>query len=317
MGALTPKDATAFSFEEILYSKKESVATVTINRPSAYNAYSTETLREMQLAFRDATYDDAVAVIVLTGAGEKAFCTGGDVKEYADTYTKRPREYWKYMTEFQAAHDLLRGCGKPTIARVNGMCVGGGNEFHMACDLSVAVDDAYFMQVGTKVGSVAAGGATQWLPLLIGDRRAREMLFLCEKVPAAKALEWGLVNRVVPRAQLDSAVKEYSDALIDKFPESLRYTKQQVNFWKDLSWHMTIGHARDWLSLHFATQEPLAGMRAFVEKRPPRYREIRKEAADGGAPEFVWGAYSKECRSCGAQGLPSKFTHCGRCGAPL
>jgi enoyl-CoA hydratase/carnithine racemase len=173
------------------------------------------------------------------------------------------------------------------------------------------------MQVGTKVGSVAAGGATQWLPILIGDRRAREMLLLCEKIPAAKALEWGLVNRVVPRAQLDSAVKEYAEALIDKFPECLRYTKQQVNFWKDLSWHMTIGHAREWLSLHFATQEPLEGMRAFVEKRPPRYRELREEAASGGAPEFVWGPYSRDCPACGAKGLPAKFTHCGSCGGKL
>ena len=317
MTPLEPRDAASFSFAEIRYAKGDGVATVTIHRPEVHNAYSTRTLREMQEAFRDATYDDAVAVIVLTGAGEKAFCTGGDVKEYAEVYTKRPREYWKYMTEFQLAHDLLRGCGKPTIARVNGIVVGGGNEFHMACDLSVAVEDAYFMQVGTKVGSVAAGGATQWLPLLIGDRRAREMLLLCERIPAAKALEWGLVNRVVPRAQLDAAVREYAEALIDKFPECLRYTKQQVNFWKDLSWHMTIGHAREWLSLHFATQEPWEGMRAFVEKRPPRYRELRAEAASGGAPEFVWGPYSRECPACGAKGLPAKFAHCGNCGARL
>jgi enoyl-CoA hydratase/carnithine racemase len=305
------------TFRDIRYEKGDWVATVTINRPHAYNAYTTDTLREMAAAFKDAAFDDSVAVIVLTGAGDKAFCTGGDVKEYAELYTQRPREYWKYMLEFQAAHDVLRNCGKATIARVNGVCAGGGNEFHIACDLSVAADHAEFLQVGTRVGSVAAGGATQWLPLLIGDRRAREMLLLCEKVPAAKALEWGLVNWVVPADALDAKVREVAARLVDTFPESTRYTKTQVNFWKDLSWSMTIGHARDWLSLHFATQEPWEGMRAFVEKRPARYRELRQEAADGGAPEFLWGGPAKTCPSCGAAGLPADFAFCGRCGRAL
>lgn len=299
-------------YKEIGYALKDKVATVTIRRPQVHNAYTLETLREMRDAFRQAAFDDDVAVIVLTGEGEKAFCTGGDVKEYADVYTKRPRDYWKYMVVFQEAVDALRDCGKPTIARVNGVCAGGGNELHMACDLSVAADDVDFLQVGTKVGSVAAGGATQWLPLLIGDRRAREMLYLCERVPATKALEWGLVNWVVPRAELDAKVREVADKLIDKFPESLRYTKQQVNFWKDFAWHATIGHARDWLSLHFATREPFEGMRAFVEKRPPDYRA---EGSD--SPEFLHGPPVRECPKCGAKGLPGDFDFCGKCGARL
>ena len=317
MAVLSGKAASSFRFRDILYRKKDWVATVTINRPNVYNAYSTRTLQEMQAAFKDATFDDSVAVIVLTGAGDKAFCTGGDVKEYADTYTRRPRDYWKYMLEFQAAHDLLRNCGKPTIARVNGVVAGGGNEFHIACDLSIAAEHAEFMQVGTRVGSVAAGGATQWLPLVIGDRRAREMLFLCERVPAKKALEWGLVNQVVPKDKLDAAVREMAEKLIDKFPESTRYTKAQVNFWKDFAWYLTIGHARDWLSLHFATQEPYEGMRAFVEKRPARYRELRQAAAKGKAPEFLWGPWVKACKKCGAIGLPEEFAFCGKCGAKL
>ena len=305
------------TFREILYEKRDWVATVTINRPHVYNAYTLHTLREMAAAFKDASFDDSVAVIVLTGAGDKAFCTGGDVKEYAEVYTQKPRDYWKYMAEFQNAHDVLRNSGKPAIARVNGVCAGGGNEFHMACDLSVAADHAEFMQVGTRVGSVAAGGATQWLPLLVGDRRAREMLLLCEKVPAAKALEWGLVNWVVPAKDLDGKVHEVAEKLVDKFPECTRYTKQQVNFWKDFAWHMTIGHAREWLSLHFASQEPWEGMRAFVEKRPARYRELREVAAKGGAPEFLWGAPAKICPSCGVVGLPADFGFCGKCGKPV
>jgi enoyl-CoA hydratase/carnithine racemase len=274
-------------------------------------------LIELKEAFRDASVDDAVAVVVLTGAGTQAFCTGGDVKEYAETYTKRPSEYWKYMNEFVAAHDNLRGCGKATVARVNGVVAGGGNEFHMACDLSVAADHAEFLQVGTKVGSVAAGGATQWLPLMIGDRRAREMLLLCERVDAAKALDWGLVNQVVPASKLDAAVAALCQKLIDKFPESTRYTKQQLNFWKDFAWSQTVGHARDWLSVHFATQEPYEGMRAFVEKRPARARQMREERARGGSPEYLWGPHEKACRSCGALGLPGAFSFCGKCGTAL
>lgn len=306
-----------FDFQDILYEKGDWVARVTIDRPDVYNAYSTRTLREMQEAFRDAAYDDGVAVLVLTGAGEKAFCTGGDVKEYAEVYTQRPHDYWKYMVEFQAAVDMLRNGGKPTIARLNGIVAGGGNEFQMACDLAIAAEHAEIMQVGTRVGSVAAGGATQWLPLLVGDRRAREILYLCERIPAAQALEWGLVNRVVPYDELDHAVAAMAEKLVEKFPECSRYTKQQVNFWKDLAWYNTIGHARDWLSIHFASQEPWEGMRAFVEKRAPRYRELREEAAAGGSPAFLWGPYVKACDACGAKGIPARFDHCGVCGAKL
>jgi enoyl-CoA hydratase/carnithine racemase len=317
MSTFRAKPADAFGFQEILYDKSGAVATVTINRPQAYNAYTSQTLHEMGQAFQDAAWDDAIAVLVLTGAGDRAFCTGGDVKEYASTYTRRPRDYWKYMSLFVQVHDLLRNLGKPTIARLNGMVAGGGNEFNMACDLAVAADHVTIRQVGVRVGSVAAGGATQWLPIMIGDRRAREMLFTCEPISAAQALEWGLVNQVVPSAELDAATSALAEKLIDKFPECLRYTKQQVNFWKDLAWHTTVGHARDWLALHFASWEPLEGMTAFVEKRQPRYRMLREQAAQGGWSEFPWGPYLQECAACGAQHIPEGFAFCGRCGARL
>ena len=311
------KDPAEFDFKDILYAKRDGVARVTINRPHVYNAYSLLALQEMGQAFWDATVDDSIAVIVLTGAGEKAFCTGGDVKEYAQNYTAYPRDFWKWMGHYNRAHELLHNCGKPVIARVNGVVAGGGNEFHMSCDLSIAADHARILQVGTRVGSVAAGGATQFLPIIVGDRRAREMLYLCEDVPAKKALEWGLVNEVVPYAELDAAVDRMAGKLKSKFPECLRYTKQQVNFWKDLSWHMTIGHARDWLSVHFASAEPHEGMWAFVEKRQPDYAGLRQRAAEGGSSEYPQGAPVKECPSCGAKHLPSMFTHCGMCGAKL
>ena len=317
MIALAPQPATDFQFADILYDKRGGVATVAINRPQAYNAYTTQTLSEMVRAFQDASWDDAVGVLVLTGAGDKAFCTGGDVKEYASVYLRRPRDYWKYMGLFAQALDLLRNLGKPVIARLNGMVAGGGNELNAACDLAVAADHVTIRQVGTRVGSVAAGGATQWLPLLIGDRRAREMLFTCEPITAQQALEWGLVNRVVPLAQLDEAVNALAQTLLEKFPECTRYTKQQVNFWKDLAWHLTIGHARDWLTLHMASWEPLEGMTAFVEKRPPDYAGLRQRAAEGRSSELPWGAPLRTCPSCGAKHLPEEFTFCGRCGTRL
>jgi len=345
MGAFEPRDPESFGFQEIRYAKNGWVATVTINRPQVYNSYSSATLLELTDAFLDASWDDSIAVVVLTGEGDRAFSTGGDVREYAAEYTRRPHEYWKYMQAFARCHDTLRNIGKPTIARLNGIVAGGGNEFNMACDLAIAAEHVTIRQVGTRVGSVAAGGATQWLPIMIGDRRAREMLFLCEPISARQALDWGLVNQVVPSianaegeyyqdtgegqqalAQgkaridlraLDEAIAAMAEKLVDKFPECLRYTKQQVNFWKDLSWHSTIGHAAEWLALHFGAVEPYEGMRAFVEKRQPRYRELREKARDGGSSEYLWGAYERSCAACGAGGLPEEFRHCGVCGAAL
>jgi enoyl-CoA hydratase/carnithine racemase len=310
------RPADSFEFVEIQYAKGDWIARITFNRPEVYNAYTTRTIQELMLAFKDAMWDDRVAVIVLTGAGDKAFCTGGDVKEYAEVFTQRPRDYWKWMSEFIECHDLLRNIGKPTIARINGIVAGGGNEFNMSCDLAVMSERATIRQVGTRVGSVAAGGATQWLPIMVGDRRAREMLLTCEPIDARTALDWGLVNRVVPQEQLDDAVSELAAKLIDKFPECTRYTKTQVNFWKEMAWSQTIRHAQDWLSLHFATTEPYEGMKAFVEKRQPHYRAMREKAVDG-APEFLFGPYAQTCPSCGTQGLPAEFHFCGQCGATI
>jgi enoyl-CoA hydratase/carnithine racemase len=317
MKTFEPKSAASFEFDEIVYEKSEWLARVTINRPHVYNCYTAQTLQELRDAFRDAAWDDSVAVVVLTGAGEKAFCTGGDVAEYQSEYLQRPRDYWKYMGLFVECHDQLRNIGKPVIARINGIVAGGGNEFNMACDLAVMADHATIRQVGTKVGSVAAGGATQWLPIMVGDRRAREMLFTCDPVDAATALDWGLVNRVVPYSELDDAVETLALKLVDKFPECTRYTKQSVNYWKDQAWSASVGHARDWLSLHFATLEPWEGMTAFVEKRQPDYRGIRRAAATGGYSEFVWGPYTLSCGSCGAKGIPAGFSYCGQCGTAL
>jgi enoyl-CoA hydratase/carnithine racemase len=282
------RDPSQFSFTSIQYSKSGQRATLVINRPEVLNAVDADVLREMSLALKDASWDDRVAVLVLTGAGERAFCTGADLKEQ-EAFLERPRDYWKWMGEFIEVHERLRNLGKPTIARLNGIVVGGGNEFNLSCDLAVAANDIYIRHVGTSHGSVALAGATQFLPLVVGERRAREILLLNEEIPAHKALEWGLVNYVVPRAQLDAKVDELVEKLVAKFPEKTRYTKQQLNFWRDLSWHLTIGHGRDWLSIHNTSPETREGVRAFAEKRTPDYAEIRRRWAEDEGPEWPDG----------------------------
>jgi enoyl-CoA hydratase/carnithine racemase len=280
------KSPSEFDFKTILYEKKDGRATVTFNRPKVLNAINHQMLEELNLAFKDASWDDAVAVLVLTGAGERAFCTGADLEEQK-AFLQRPRDYWKWMGDFIEVHDRLRNLGKPALARLNGIVVGGGNEFNLSCDLAVAADDIYIRQVGTSHGSVALAGATQFLPFTVGDRRAREILFLNEEILAAKAEQWGLVNWAVPRAELDAKVDEIVEKLKAKFPEKTRYTKQQLNFWRDLSWNLTIGHGRDWLAIHNTSPETHEGVQSFLEKRAPDYRAIRRRWAQDERPEWL------------------------------
>ncbi len=314
---LQGKDPKSFGFTRIIYEKYNGRAKITINRPDRYNAFDFQTFKEITQALEDVSFDDQVGVLILTGAGDKAFCTGADLKEQKQYFLNRPHDYWKWMGAFIDLHDKLRVLGKPSIARLNGMVVGGGNELNMACDLAVAADDIYIRQVGTARGSVPAAGATQWLPIIVGDRRAREILWLCEEIPAQKALEWGLINQVVPRAELDTAVEAMAQKLLDKLPECLRYTKQQTNFWRDLSWGLTVNHARDWLTLHNTSYETFEGTRAFVEKRPIDYDALRRRHETGESTEFLWGPNVQSCQSCGTAFLPAQFKHCGACGASL
>ena len=262
-------------FENIIYTKDDYKATITINREEKLNCVNLETITELITAFKDSAWDDNIAVVVLTGAGKRAFSTGADLQEQEEYFLDNPEDYYKWMAEFIGLHELMRNLGKPTIARLNGMVVGGGNELNMSCDLAIAADHVEIGQVGAARGSVAAAGATQFLPLIVGDRRAREILFLCERLPAEKALDWGLVNQVVPYEKLDEAVDIMAKKLFNKLPECLRYTKQQLNFWRDLSWHTTIGHARDWLSMHNLSDEVKEGILAFNEKRDIDYKKIR------------------------------------------
>jgi len=295
----------SFAFKKIIYSKEDFVATVTINRPEVLNCFDLITLQELGKAFLDASFDDQIAVVVVTGAGKQAFCTGADLKEQQEIILPQPHNYYKWMQAFIEMHDRLRNIGKVTIARLNGMVVGGGNELNMACDLAVAADHVTIKQVGAARGSVAAGGATQWLPLIVGDRRAREILFLCENIDAKKALDWGLVNEVVPYAKLDGAVLKLAEKLYNKLPECTRYTKQQLNFWRDLSWSMTIGHARDWLTLHTDSAEVRAGLETFSHKKEMDYKRIRK-ASDSVKRISKVGKKSFKLKDSQTNGKPNK-----------
>jgi enoyl-CoA hydratase/carnithine racemase len=154
---------------------------------------------------------------------------------------------------------------------------------------------------------VPAGGATQWLPLIVGDRRAREIVMLCEPIPAAQALEWGLVTRVVLRAELDATVADLAANLRRKLPEAIRYTKAQLNWWRDMVWAQTVPHARDWLAVHSTADETREAVAAFHEKRAPRYEEIRALQAGAG----------RTCTTCGAAGLSAYASYCSACAAPL
>ena len=192
-----PVDPAELGFETIVYEKAPPRATIRLNRPDVLNAFDFQMLREIARACEDASWDDEIRVVVVTGTG-RAFCVGADLRSWDEDYLGRPGEYWKWFGAFKDMHDRLREIGKPTIARINGIAVGGGNELQMACDLAVMVDDAFIRHVGLEHGSVPAGGATQWLQLMVGDRRAREIILLCDEIPAARPAEWGLVNRAVP-----------------------------------------------------------------------------------------------------------------------
>jgi enoyl-CoA hydratase/carnithine racemase len=298
----------AAEFKRILYAKNAAtgVAMVTINRPDVMNCFDFRTLRELGRAFEDASWDDTVSVVVVTGVGDSAFCAGADLDEQ-QAMGATSSQYWRWMGAFVEMHDRLRHIGKATIARINGACVGGGQELQLACDFAVMADDAYIRHVGPEHGSVPSGGATQWLPLVVGDRRAREIVMLCEPINAERALEWGLVTRVVPRGELDAAVNELAEKLRRKLPETIRYTKTQLNWWRDLVWAQTITHARDWLAIHSTSDETREAVRAFHEKRDPDYGTLRQAQAGVG----------RVCDACGETGISMTAHFCPGCGVAL
>jgi len=178
-------------------------AWIILDNPGQYNSYTTEAVKEVILAFRQASMDRSVVCCVFTAVGDKAFCTGGNTKEYAEYYAGNPQEYKQYMRLFNDMIDAILRCDKPVLNRVNGMRIAGGQEIGMACDFSVSVDTAVFGQAGPRHGSAPDGGSTDFLPLYVGFSRAMESGTLCDMWSAHKALFYGLINQVVPALKVD------------------------------------------------------------------------------------------------------------------
>lgn len=212
---------------------------------------------------------------------------------------------------------MIRHCGKPVIARVNGVTAGGGFEFVAASDLAIASENAKFLSPGPRVGMTSIGGLSQWLPLHMSIKKATEIVMLSEEIPAKKALELGIVNDVVSYDKLDEAVKKYIDTMMNLSPSSLHYFKVQINFWRDLVWDLTWEHGKEWFSLHIGAMEPAEGLWAFKEKRQRDYVGVRDLIAKGVDPTFPFGPCMVVCKKCGTKYLPLDSKYCLNCGAKM
>jgi naphthoate synthase/2-ketocyclohexanecarboxyl-CoA hydrolase len=254
--------------EEILYEVDAGVARVTINREHRMNAFTLDGAERLVTCVQQAGADPDVGVIVLTGAGERAFCTGGDVGDFESFTVDIDRSM--NTTLLRLSHEL-RTCGKPVIARVNGYCIGAGNELNMLCDLTIAADHARFGQTGPKMGSVPNWWVTQLLPRSVGDKRAREIIYLCLQYSAQEAKDMGWVNRVVPKEELDDAVAEWCQRLLAMSPTALRLAKMAINQGSDQAL-AAVTQGMELITFFHDTDESKEGMRAFLEKRPAKFR---------------------------------------------
>ena len=257
---------------DVLYEVEDGLATITINRPERMNAFRARTVDELIRCFKRAWADGEVGVVCLTGAGERAFCTGGDQKQRAETGDYGPSESGLFEVEY--LHRMIRDIPKPVVAAVNGYAIGGGHVLHELSDLSVAANTAVFGQTGPRVGSFDAGFGSAYLARVVGEKRVREIWFLCRQYDAATAERWGLVNRVVPPAQLRAEVRGWADEMLALSPTSLRFLKQSFN--ADTEHLAGLGQlAFTGLGLFVESDEAQEGLRAFSEKRPPDFAPFR------------------------------------------
>ncbi len=256
------------SFEDILYTEHGGVATIAINRPEKYNAFRGQTCDEIIQALHLAGWNKDIGVIILTGVGEKAFCSGGDQSAQEGGYDGRGI----IGLPLEELHSLIREVPKPVIARVNGYAIGGGNVLVTCCDLAIASENAIFGQVGPRVGSVDPGFGTAYLSRVIGEKRAREIWYLCRKYTAQQALEWGLVNAVVPMDQLDQEVEKWAQEIMALSPTAISIAKRSFN--ADSDSIKGIGSlGMQTLKLFYESEESKEGVKAFLEKRKPRFRD--------------------------------------------
>jgi 2-ketocyclohexanecarboxyl-CoA hydrolase len=258
-------------YQDILYDVKGGVATITINRPENYNAFRGQTCEELIHALNTAGWDRAIGVIVLTGAGDKAFCAGGDQTAHEGQYDGRGT----IGLPLEDLHSIIRDVPKPVIAKVRGYAIGGGNVLCTVCDFTIAGESAQFGQVGPKVGSVDPGFGTAFLARIVGEKKAREIWYLCRRYTAAEALAMGLVNSVVPDAALDAEVDRWSAEILEKSPTAIAIAKRSFN--ADTEHQRGIaGLGMYALSLYYDTEESREGARAFREKRKPDFNRFRR-----------------------------------------
>ena len=255
---------------DVLYQVEDGLARITINRPDRYNAFRNRTIDELIWCFKWAWADSSVGVVTLTGAGDKAFCAGGDQKERVISGTYGPSEWG--MSEAQTLHRVIWDIPKPVIAAVNGFAIGGGHVLHVICDLTIAADTATFGQTGPKVGSFDAGFGSAYLARVVGAKRAREIWYLCEQHDAATAERWGLVNKVVPLIELQNEVRSWADKLLAKSPTALMVLKHSMNADQEPTNSQL---AFDALHMYVASDEAAEGGKAFAEKRAPNFSPWR------------------------------------------
>lgn len=254
--------------QTVIYEKKDFLSWITLNRPEARNAQNDTMRAELVQVLEDSRDDDSVRVIIITGAGDKAFSAGADISEFPK---RMPADILRGKGT-QRAVELLREIPKPVIAMVNGYALGGGCELAMACDIIIASENAQFGQPELRVGVIPGAGGTQILPRLVGEKKAKELIFTANPISAKEALELGLVNKVVPQDKLREAVMEIANAILQNSPVILKLAKIAVN--KSLETPLSVGmsYERDLFAMCFGTDDQKEGARAFLEKRKPEYK---------------------------------------------
>ncbi|MEZ5559060.1 MAG: enoyl-CoA hydratase-related protein [Pseudomonadales bacterium] len=259
-------------FTDLIYEVADGVATITMNRPRVYNAFRPQTVIELLEAFYAAGWDRDVGAIVLTGAGGKAFCTGGDQSDHDGGYGAGNVRGAIGMP-VEELHAVIRDVPKPVIAKVRGYAIGGGNVLATLCDLTIASETAIFGQVGPSMGSVDPGFGTAYLARVVGEKKAREMWYLCRRYSAQEALAMGLANAVVPDDQLDAEVARWCQELVAKSPTAIAIAKKSFNADSDNIKGIG-GLGMQALRLYYETEESREGVAALGEKRKPDFRRF-------------------------------------------
>lgn len=255
-------------YTDVLYVTADGVATITVNRPESMNAYRMATYGEVTDALYRAGWDKTIGVIVLTGAGDRAFGVGGDASDKKSERAGRG----VLGVPIEELHSAIRDVPKPVIAKVRGYAIGGGNVIATMCDLTIAAQSAVFGQVGPKVGSVDPGFGTAYLARVVGEKKARELWYLCRRYSAREALEMGLINKIVPDEELDAEVARWCAEIVERSPTAIAIAKRSFNAdTESIRGIASIGMQA--LALFYGTEESKEGGNAFREKRKPNFRD--------------------------------------------